>query len=519
MALEGIPSLTLGWGVLEWCSQNLVNPDGENMGDPWIFSPEQARHVLHWYAIDDKGKFLYRRSLLMRPKGAGKSPFLAAICSAELLGPVRFSHFNKNNDPIGKPHPTPLIQLVAVSEAQTENTMSLIREMLGLGNASKNYYIDIGQTRILSAHGRIEPVTANAKSREGQRLTFAVLDESHLWIPSNRGDVLANTLRRNLGKVAGRSIETSNAFHPGEGSVAEASYAYYQDIKAGLAKNPGFLYDSSEAPEGTPYRGPGRRAGLIEAYGDAASERGGWVDLDRIEQEMDDPATTEADGRRFYFNQIVQGYSQWLDPDAFNKLESISVSLPRERIALGFDGSIRNDSTALVACRLSDGFIWPIEVWEKPDNAPDDWEVPFLLVDKCVRETLKKHDVAFMYADPAYWQDIVGRWSLDHEDIVYEFWTHRKAAMAKAIERFETAVNTGQLSWSGLPEHEVLKRHALNAHADETPSGKLIRKEFPQSKRKIDAVMAAVLAFEARAAAIADGRLNPDAVVNQIYSF
>jgi phage terminase large subunit-like protein len=449
----------------------------------------------------------------------GKSPFLAAICCTELLGPVRFAYWGKDGQPVGKPVPSPLIQLVAVSEAQTENTMGLIREMLLLGSASSKYFVDVGQTRILSRHGRIEPVTANAKSREGQRVSFAVFDETHLWDNSNGGIRLANTVRRNLGKMKGRSIETSNAYAPGEGSVAESSHQYYINITAGLITGqPGFLFDTAEAPAGTPYKGEGRRAGLIQAYGDSCSENGGWIDLDRIEQEMDDPATTEPDGRRFYFNQVVQGYSQWINPDRWNELKSDEYIPKGERIALGFDGSIRNDSTALVACRLSDGFIWPIRVWEKPDDV-EDWEVPFLEVDSVVRETLTNYRVSWVYADPAYWQDIVGRWALDYPDIVYEFWTHRRGAMARAIERFESAVNLGNIRWSSSDEHEVLSRHVMNAHADDTPAGKLIRKEFPQSRRKIDAAMAAVLAFEARGAAITDGRLDVDDSESTLYSF
>lgn len=519
MLPEGIPDKTLGWGILDWGSTYLAQPDGENMGDTWFYSPEQARFILWYYALDEYGKFKFRRALIQRAKGWGKSPFLAAICSTELLGPVAFAGFDANGDPVGKPVPSAHVQIAAVSEAQTDNTMSLVIEMLGQGSASNEYDIDIGKTRILSRHGKIEPVTANARSREGQRPTFCVLDETHLWVPANHGDQLAATIRRNLGKVRGRSIETTNAFVPGEGSVAEVSYNYWEKIKTGSLNNPGLLYDHRQAPDGTPYFGEGRRAGLIEAYGSSCVENGGWVDLDRIEQEMDDPATTEPDGRRFYYNQVVKGYSQWINPDKFGSLGCNAYVSKTEKIALGFDGSVRNDSTALVACRLSDGYIWPVAVWERPDDADKEWEVPFLIVDKVVRETLSEYNVVWMYADPAYWQDIVGRWSLDFPDVVYEFWTHRKALMGKAIERFETAVNNGQLSYSNLPEHEVFPRHVKNAHADETPAGKLIRKEFPKSSRKIDAAMAGVLSYEARAAAIADGRLEDKETDNTIYSF
>jgi len=74
--IDGIPDMTLGWGVLEWCTNHLGHPDGEHMGDPWIFSPEQARFVLWFYAVDQD------RPVLLPPCPAGtlqrmgeKSPY------------------------------------------------------------------------------------------------------------------------------------------------------------------------------------------------------------------------------------------------------------------------------------------------------------------------------------------------------------------------------------------------------------------------------------------------------------
>lgn len=519
--IDGIPDMTLGWGVLEWCTNHLGHPDGEHMGDPWIFSPEQARFVLWFYAVDKTGRFCYRRALLARCKGWGKSPLIAALCCVELLGPVRFSHFEQPGIPVGRSVPSPMVQVVAVSAAQTDNTFSLIREMLKLGDAESVYGLEVGRSRILSDGGRLEPVTANARSREGQRVTFSVFDESHLWVDGNRGKALADVVRRNAAKMDARTVETTNAPMPGEGSVAEDSYGFYERIASGEIKDPGFLFDNRQAPDSAPLLpGPERRAALVEAYGDACKENGGWVDLDRIEMEIDDPATSPADARRFYYNQLCKGSSSWLDKERFSlgsRRMKVALSEP---ISLGFDGSIRNDSTALVGCRLSDGFLWPIGVWENPGGEiGKDWEVPFLEVDQLVRATLDKHDVRWMYADPAYWQDIVGKWSADYPDTVYEFWTHRKSAMASAIERFESAVLRRELIWSGDPAHEVLPRHVGNAHVLVTPAGKLIRKESPKTVRKIDAAMAAVLAYEARGAAIQDGRLVADDNDNSIYSF
>jgi phage terminase large subunit-like protein len=87
--------------------------------------------------------------------------------------------------------------------------------------------------------------------------------------------------------------------------------------------------------------------------------------------------------------------------------------------------------------------------------------------------------------------------------------------MAESNERFHTAVATGNIIHPG---DEVLTRHILNAHTEETPWGDLLRKDIKGGSRKIDAAVAAVLAYEARGEAIEDGFYvkEPD---NTVYSF
>jgi hypothetical protein len=57
---------------------------------------------------------------------------------------------------------------------------------------------DTGLTRInLPGGGLIEPVTASALSRLGQRVTFVLADETHGWVERNGGKRLADNQRRN----------------------------------------------------------------------------------------------------------------------------------------------------------------------------------------------------------------------------------------------------------------------------------------------------------------------------------
>jgi hypothetical protein len=180
---------------------------------------------------------------------------------------------------------------------------------------------------------------------------------------------------------------------------------------------------------------------------------------------------------------------------------------PGDQIAIGFDGSIRGDATGLVGCRLRDGKLFVIGVWENPrDPNQPDWEVDVLSVEAAVKRAFETYRVEWMYADPPYWQENIGRWALEWgDDFVYEFWTNKPTRMVQAVERFRTAAMVRDVLHDG---NDDLTRHVLNAVVREVPQGFLITKDSPRSKKKIDLAVCAVLAFEARADAIADGRLK-----------
>lgn len=505
MLPEGIPERTLGWGVLQWGSQNLVRPDGEDKGNQWVYTDEQARFILWWYAVSDDGKYLYRRALLGRPKGWGKSPFVAAISATELLGPVVFSHFDRDGNAVGKPHPNPRIQLAAISESQSENTLEPLREMLAFGPARDRYNLDILLSRVDRLgfnKGTIERVTASFRSREGNRPTFVILDETHLWVPAERGPDLAATLRRGLAKTNGRSIETTNAPVPGEGSVAEESYDYALQVEGGLLDDDSFLFDSTEVYVENIYDYDQAMAGLEIGYGDSV-----WIDKNRLWKEINDPATREHDARRFYFNQQVQGYSQWIKESAWKKCQrELTLKPKRDKLALGFVGTMRNGATSLVAVRLTDLSLFLVESWEKPDDGNKDWEVPFQEVDTKVRKWLARDNVYYLCGNPWNgWQDIIGRWSVDFEGKVEEFWMNQPLKVAKAVDQFEEAIFSDRLHHSG---NSNLTRHVMNAHIEEATHGHTIRKETPHSKRYISAAQAAVLGLEAAQIAIENGALS-----------
>ncbi|GAA2230184.1 hypothetical protein N1031_06890 [Herbiconiux moechotypicola] len=532
---------TLGWGVIAWTEDYLLQPDGDQAGEPFRFTREQLNFILWWYALDRNGRFTYRRAVLRRAKGWGKSPFLGALALAELLGPVRFGGWLDNGEPDAIRHPMPWIVIAGVSEQQTRNTFDAIRAMAEDSELVDDYGLDVGMTRILApGGGKIIMITANAATQEGARPSFAILDETHHWTKTNGGAKLARVVRRNLAKSrdgAARAIETTNAHEPGQESVAEASYLAWRAIVEGRSKSTGVLYDSREAPDTVDLADERSvMEGLRCAYGDAY-----WVDLERILSEVYDPDTPPEEARRFYLNQIVAAADSWVAPPEWAKnerqdLAPLAFGDPNARrpggdmVALGFDGSLTDDSTALVACRISDGAAFLLAIWEKPEGpAGQGWEVPKDQVRDAVDHAFSTLDVVAFFSDVAYWETDVDAWRDEYAERLVVKATTRHAVgwdmrghqmdTTRSTEALHRAITDGELPWGkhdliagpgagSIAADEVLKRHVLNARRRPNRWGISFGKETRESPKKVDALAALILARMARTRALADGALK-----------
>lgn len=517
---------TLGWQVVAWVEEMLRQPDGDDAGAPFRLTPEQLNFVLWFYAVDERGRFRYRRAVLRRSKGWGKSPFLGALCLVELCGPVRFGGWDASGEPVGVPHPMPWINLAGVSETQTQNTMSVVLSMLENAPAVEDYGLDIGLTRIFApGGGRLTPITASSSTQEGARPSFAVMDETHHWTESNGGWKLARVIRRNLAKSrdgSARSIETTNAHAPGEDSVAESSYMDHLAITEGRTRSNGLLYDSREAPGHVDLADPDLLLeGLAAAYGDAS-----WVDLERIREEVYDPSTPPEESRRFYLNQIVAAADSWVSPAEWDAnevedLASLKVASPGkwregDTVTLGFDGSLTDDSTALVAARISDGAPFLLGLWEKPAGpAGLGWEVDKPTVRGYVANAFATLDVVAFFSDVAYWETDTDAWRDEYAERLLVKATTRHAVQwdmrahqadtVRAVEALNRAIVDGEAPHNG---DAALRRHVLNARRRPNRWGVSFGKETRESPKKVDALAAYVLARMARTRVQAENVLS-----------
>lgn len=520
---------TLGFLIADWVSAHCVVPDGVRRDEPFIYSDWQLWDVVNHYRVRKSAKsgelapaFHNRRSQTVRPQKSGKSPFVASVVCVEAVGPALFAgwacggevydcaehgcfcgwqYVYEPGEPMGCAWSTPLIQITAFSEEQTDNIYDALRPMIDRGPLHA-LIPKTGEEFIrLPNGGRIDTVTSNAQSRLGARVTFVPQDETGIWTATNRMVRVAETQRRGLAGMGGRAWETTNAWNPAEDSVAQRTYE---------SKSDDIFRDFPQAPSSLNYHSKTDRRKIHRIVYKGSP----WANLDSIEAEAAELLEKDpAQAARFFGNKIVAGSGEAFNAEAFMaRADPDGQPKRRSPIVLGFDGSRFNDATALVACDIATGHLWTVGVWECPRDIPlDDWEVPETEVDAVVDEMFKDYNVWRLYADPAYWESALARWASRHgEKKVLAWHTNRPRQMAEACRAFDTALRGEDFTYDG---GDVLTRHVANAcrrdltiRDDDGKPMWIVQKERPGSPKKIDACMAAILAWVARVDAIKAGQ-------------
>lgn len=527
---EGLPDLTLGWGVIEHANRWLVQPNGPLAGKPWTPIDSQTRFLLWWYAVDPDGRWLYQYGARRLAKGSGKSPFAAVLCLEELSGPVRLDHFDPNvpGGCVGKPQAMALVQIAATAESQTANTMRMVRAMAPkTSRFVAAHGIDPGKTMFYTdSGGKLEVITSSAATAEGAEPSFVVADETEHWTPATGGQELAQTLKRNLNKSSSRMIETANAWEPGADSVAETTYTAWRAQMDGLVQGGRkTLYDARIAPADTDLAD---EASLTDAlryvYDDCF-----WIDHTTLRDAVWDVSTPEAVSRRFYLNQPTADENAWATPMGWEALSAETVYKrasdewhpplvepshreiqPGEDVVLFFDGSKSRDATGIVGCAMSDGHVFTVDSWTPQPTHDQEDVVPVGEVDAAVARAFDTWKVMAFFADVQEWEGFVKvTWAEAYKDKLLIWanptgkdpqpiaWDMRSKTwdFTQAVELTESEINDRSFTHDG---NRVLHDHVVNARRRPNRYGTSIGKESKDSPNKIDLAVCMIGARMAR---------------------
>lgn len=510
---------------IEWIERHCVVPDGFEAGRRFDLYDWQFLFLANHYRIKPEAEvgqlapaFHFRRSQVVLPQKAGKAPISSAQICLEAVGPAVFAGWAETGDvyrcsdwgcgcgwryayregeAMGRPWPTPLIQITATSEEQTDNIFDALRPMIDNGPLHELIPKTGAEFIRLPGSGRIDTVTSNARSRLGQRVTFVVQDETGIWLPQNGMVKVAETQRRGLAGMGGRSCETTNAWDPTEDSVAQRT----------AESKTGDVYRLHPLPPANLSYANKRERRKIHQHVYAGCDH---VDLESIEAEAAelqerDPIQAE----RFFGNRIVSGSGQAFNADAWAENTAASHAVAdRSLIVVGVDGARFHDALAIVATEVESGYQWPVAIIERPEEAPDDYEHDFEAADRAMRNLFDTFDVWRVYIDPQYIEVLLERWQGRWGDkVIIEWLTHRDRPMAHALRKYRDGINTGAVLNDGDRQMAIhignAVKFASKTKDDEGRPMWLIKK--PEPRRKIDAAMAGALSWECRGDALAAG--------------
>lgn len=471
----------------DFCEEHLRHYVGRWKGKPVTFEPFQRDIFAEALSVDADGNWCWDQVAIVIPRKNGKTTMLAAYAVWRLVTADDYPEIllaaasNKNADRLYgtcaafvRLSPT-LTSLCRVRDHEGE-----IRRNDGLGviyklssdparilgyNASLVIGDEIGEWVTPSLKRMWDGLTTGGGAREGEAQLFTISTAGHA---NDRQD-----------GILGRIIDTAAA----SGEV---------DTRPGLkvVRNP---------PAKT----------LVFNYEADTLDR---FDVEKVKEANPAPwITTEfllkkahsdlSDSAFLRYHACVWAVaeSSWLPTGAWAALEQ-PYELPPDgtEVILGFDGSDRNDSTALVGCTIGDKpHVFVVGLWEKPEDAQK-WVVPRNEVDVAVHRALERWQVLELVCDPPGWHREIEEWGERYgSTVTLMFPTNRRKLMTEACSRFYTATVNHGLTHDGSPD---LARHLANAVVKEYVEpggvGAYITKEHRDSPKKIDLAVAAVIAHD-----------------------
>jgi hypothetical protein len=520
--LDGDPWPTLGPQVCDWIEEHCVYGPGSLRGRPAELDTEKRAVIYSLYEVHPPGtarasQRRYDRAGISARKGWSKTELGAWVTAGELHpdAPVRCDGFDANGEPVGVGVTDPYIPILATAQEQADDLgYRVLYVVLSEGPLANDFDIGLEKITRKAGDGLAQALAQAPDSRDGALTTFQWFDETHRatrpsLIKAHR-TMLANAPKRPLDEPW--SLETTTMFAPGEGSIAESTFRYAQEIAKGKVRNPRLFFFHRQASDGHDLAtAKGLRAAIREASGPAVL---GWSDVERIASQWDEPDADRRYLERVWLNRPVSSDAQAFDTTAWDDGARPGEHIERGALAvLGFDGSRSRDGTALVATCVRTGRQELLGLWERPPG-DEEWTVPDAQVNAAVDGAFERFDVWRLYADPWKWRDELNAWAGRHgQQRIIDWPTNRPKPMAYAVRRYVRAVADGEQTHDG---NRDFARHIANAHKRPVPGlfdedGRqmsVIGKERDDSPLLMDAAMAGCLSWEARGDAVAAGALK-----------
>lgn len=336
-------------------------------------------------------------------------------------------------------------------------------------------------------------LSAEAPLKEGLSPTLTIVDEVHV-IDDDLWNVFALAMgARTEPMMVGITTAGARYGSGGRETICYRMFEYGRRIATGEVDDPSFYFEWWAAPEDLDYRAPSTWQIANPGYGDI---------LDPADLAAAVGPTIEHEFRTKRLNQWVAAAQTVFPSGAWE-----ACAAPREvegPVVLGFDGSWTGDSTAIVGATVGDEpYLFQVAAWERPAGDPH-WRVESAAVDDAMGQAMRRYDVRAIACDPHEWRAQLQDW--EERGWPVQEWPNVLARTVPAWKEFYAAVMERRLSHDGDP---AMARHVGNAVLKIDAKGARPTKEYGSSGRKIDRLIAGMMAFDVARRAPEPARKGP----------
>jgi phage terminase large subunit-like protein len=433
-------------------------------GELLNFRPWQRQLLLYLLARREDGRYRHRQALIGMARKNGKSGKGSTIALAGLvLGPAGGEVYS-----------------CAADKQQARIVFDTARRMVKMDpelSELLKVYRDVIECERTGSIYRV--LSAEAFTKEGLNPHLVMFDEVHAQPTRELWDVMALAMgARTEPLMVGITTAGVRSDTTGQDSLCYGLYQHGKRVALGEVDDPAFFMAWWEP------RDP------AADHKDPATWREGnpgladLVDVEDLASAVS--RTPENEFRTKRCNQWVATEQAWFPTGLWESLADERPVPDGSEVVLAFDGSFSGDSTGLTVHAIDDLHIDVVACWEKP-YADADWRVSPDEVETVVRAAFERWTVRHCVYDPRIWQQMFERLAAEGYPVEA---MPQGLVMIQAAQRFYDAAKDRKLTQSG---HPTLGRHVGNAVIKATPQGWRVQKETPNSPRKIDLAICAVM--------------------------
>lgn len=440
------------------------------------------------YARDENGGLMAQTALIGMPRKNGKSALSSAAIGLYSL--------------IGEGITGGEVIAVAAEKEQARIVFGEAKRMVENSELKDLVQVFRDSIFVPETNSVFRVVSAEAYSKEGLNPSRVIMDELHAHKNRELFDVfsLAMGNRGKIGQLVAITTAGVKSDSTGQDSIAYSLYQYGKKVASREIIDPAFFMAWWEAPQDADHRLPAVWESANPGFDDIVS---------KADFESAVKRTPEAEFRTKRLNQWVSSHTSWLPNGVFESLAIEKELDPDDEYILGFDGSFSGDTTVIVGCSIpktqdDKPHLFLVRAWEKPADADDTWRVDIQDAEYEIQKFCGMYKVREVACDPFRWQRSME--VLADAGVPIVEWPSTSAKrMVTACTRFFDAATLDNLTHDGNP---LIIRHFTNAVIKTDNLGTRIVKENRNSNRRIDAAVAAIIAYD-RASAKLEEQVIP----------